>query len=126
MPFIIGAAFFSVITFSIITIKKIIIPLFKKMEVYYYAGFNINLNNLIENIKTFSIFILNLDKLFWFFLLIILQFFLIIFAYRVTKKKFHTGGFYVPFAFLFIYSYTIFIAWLGVMFDLIKGKKQKW
>ncbi len=126
MPFILGAAFLSVITFSIITIDKLIIPLIKKIRINYYSGFNFNLNDMIESIENFSFLTLNYDKLFWFFLLILIQLFLIILAYRITNRKFKENGFYAPFLFLAIYSYTIFIAWLGVFFDLLKGKKQKW
>ena len=38
MPFILGAALLSLVTFSIITINKILIPLFDKLKSYYYAG----------------------------------------------------------------------------------------
>jgi len=126
MPFILGAAFLSLLTFSVITIKKVIIPIIKNAQIYYYAGLNFHINDFILNIKNFSLLVFSWDKLFWFFLLIFIQLGLIIFAYRVTKKRFNTGGFYVPFTFLFVYSYTIFIAWIGVILDLLKGKKQKW
>ena len=81
---------------------------------------------LIEAIKNFTILDINLDFMFWFWLLILIQLVIVIWAHKVTKRKLFNEKIYTPFAFLFVYSFTIFIVWWLVIIDLVKMKKQKW
>lgn len=124
MPFIPSAAVLSVLVFTIIIINKLIVPFFDKLEAWYYGGFN--MTPLIEAIKNFTILDINLDFMFWFWLLILIQLVIVIWAHKVTKRKLFNEKIYTPFAFLFVYSFTIFIVWWLVIIDLVKMKKQKW
>jgi len=124
MPFIPGAAILSVLVFTIIIINKLIIPGINKIQTYYYGGFSFT--SFLEAIKNFSILDINFDIMFWFWLLILIQFGIIIWAHRVTGRKIFGEKKHTPFAFLFIYSFTIFIVWWYVIFDFIKMKKQQW
>ncbi|MFH1592483.1 MAG: glycosyltransferase family 2 protein [Candidatus Woesearchaeota archaeon] len=124
MPFIPGAAILSVLVFTIITINKLLVPAFKKLQAYYYGGINFGL--FFEWLRNFSILDLNFDMLFWFWLLIVIQLVLIVWAHKVTKKKLFKERKSSPIAFLFIYSITIFIVWWYVIFDLLKMKTQRW
>lgn len=125
MPFIPGAAVLSVLVFTVIAIKKIIIPFFQYIERYAYSdGFSFD--SFMLALRNFSFLDLNFDSMFWFWLLIIIQVIIIVLAYGATREGVFKEKFYTPFAFLFVYSFTIFIVWWLVIIDVLIGRRRVW
>ena len=47
-------------------------------------------------------------------------------AFRINKEKLLKEKLHVPVLYFLLYSPAIFIIWCLILFDLVRGKKQRW
>lgn len=125
VPMILISALISLSVFSIIFFYYILKPLVIKIQNYSFVNFNFWL--VIRNYFS-NFYILGLDfmKIFFIGIIFTIGLVFIFFAFKSTKIRVFEKGIIPPLTYITIYPVAIFIIWCGVIFDLVRKKKQKW
>lgn len=121
-------AFAGVIAISLMTIvfyNHILKPLFIKLYDLSFIKLNIaySIDRMIER---FDILNLNYINLFFAAVMILLGFYVIYLSYSFTREKIFKEGYLAVPAYLLLYSMLASLVWMGVLFDLVIGKMQRW
>lgn len=125
MPIVLITGFLTVLMVSLMTYNYVLIPLSRKI---YDLGF-INYNlffNLNESIHTYNILRLSYTNLFFVIIAFIIIIWIIIYSHKFTRESLKRYGYLTIILYLFTYSILMAIMWVGVIFDLIFKRKQKW
>ena len=125
VPLMIFTAFVYLVVFSLISFNQILKPVYYKIRDIIYTNFDI-LTLIKIKIENFSILNLNYTKFFFVYSSLILGIIFMTIAFRKVKEKIFKQGFITVVSYIFLYPFLIFFAWLGVAFDLIRNKWQKW
>jgi len=93
-----------------------------------FASINFDVGLLFYklNVSGFSVLSVNYFGLFMGFALFVLAFMMAYLSMYYTNERFFKQGFFRFIVYLLLYSFIIGFVWLGVFFDLIRGKTQKW
>ena len=121
-------AFAGVIAISLMAVifyNHILKPLLIKLYDLSFIKFNIaySVDRIIER---FDILNLNYTNLFFAVVMMILGLYVLRLSYNYTREKIFKEGYFAVPAYLILYSMLASWVWLGVIFDLIRGKTQKW
>ncbi|MEW6063345.1 MAG: glycosyltransferase [Nanoarchaeota archaeon] len=120
LPTVLLSAIFSVLSVYLLY-TLIFRPLFNWL--YDISFIHFNLIPIINNgLSSFTFLDINLSNLFFAVTIFALVIIWLVFSYKHTNEKVKT---YTAF-YIFLYPSIMAIIWLGVLFDLIRGKKQKW
>ena len=110
---------------AVIFYNHILKPLLIKLYDLSFIKFNIaySVDRIIER---FDILNLNYTNLFFAVVMMILGLYVLRLSYNYTREKIFKEGYFAVPAYLILYSMLASWVWLGVIFDLIRGKTQKW
>lgn len=100
-------------------------PILNWLRDMSFINYNVSffLNDWISNSTIVDV---SLSNLFLGISAWIIVFIMLVYAYKYTQEKMFSKGVISIVGYLFLYHFLIMIAWAGVYFDLIRGKKQKW
>jgi hypothetical protein len=108
-----------------IAIHDLIKPAYKYMASLAYINFDII--TLIKGYQfNFSFIQVNYTNVFYAFVIFSLGMIIIYFAHIYTKESWKSRGRLAVPAYLILYSFLLTIVWVGIAFDFMRGKIQKW
>jgi cellulose synthase/poly-beta-1,6-N-acetylglucosamine synthase-like glycosyltransferase len=125
MPRILLESFIVLCVVFITLYMTIFKPLYTKLYNLYFVNYNIMVY-VHRSIDAFSIIDINFVNLFFGGVVTAFALYLIVLAHRHTKEPMTRYGIVVIPSYLFFYSILAFTALVGVAFDLVRGKVQKW
>lgn len=125
MPRMLIAGILGVSILSLSFYNYVFKPLSEWLANLYLIDFRIlaALKNFVYN---FRIIDLNYTNLFFVLVAFLIGMFFLGYAHRYTRESFTRYGFVVVPAYLVLYAFLASIIWVGVTFDLARGKIQKW
>jgi hypothetical protein len=77
-------------------------------------------------VERFSFLDINYMILFFTFIIFTFGVAWVVYAFKYTEETFTKKGLASTAMFMVIYPFFLSVVWLGVVFDLARGKKQKW
>ena len=124
MPMVFISAFVSITLFLILVFWKILKPLITKIYDLSHIQFDF-IPLVTKGIKNYTILNLNFGPMFYGFVILFLgSIFLVLAHHRAGEKIRHNKK--PIFFYIILYPIMIGLVWAGVIFDLIRGKIQKW
>lgn len=124
MPMVFISAFVSVTLFLIVVFWKLLNPLITKIYDLSHIQFDF-MPLFIKGMKNYTILNLNFGPMFYGFVILFLgSIFLVLAHHRAGEKIRHNKK--PIFFYIILYPFMIGVIWTGVIFDLIRGKIQKW
>ncbi len=124
LPMIFISAFTSITLFIILIFWQVLKPLMQKAYDLSYVKFDV-IPLVSKGIKNYSFLNLNYVPIFYGILILVLGIIFLILAHHHTGEKIRYNKKSILF-YLLLYPFMIAIVWFGVLFDLIRGKIQKW
>ncbi len=125
VPLMVFSALVYLVVFSLISFNHVLRPLYRHIQNLFYSNFDIITLTKIK-ISNFSILGLNLSNYFFIYFSLALGIIFIILAFRMVKEKLLEQGTLTLVSYLFVYPFLIYAAWVGVAFDLVRNRWQKW
>tara|TARA_Y100000310_G_scaffold344773_1_gene459388 strand:- start:1553 stop:2821 length:1269 start_codon:yes stop_codon:yes gene_type:complete len=125
LPMVGVAAVLSIFFAFFVVWKHMMVPLLQKLYDLSYINFNVG---LMTNVWYHRFNFLDMNYVMLFFLFVVLIFGLawIVCAFKYTEESFSKRGVASAVMFMIIYPFFLSLVWLGVAFDLVRRKKQKW
>jgi cellulose synthase/poly-beta-1,6-N-acetylglucosamine synthase-like glycosyltransferase len=124
LPMIFISAFISIILFLILVFWRILKPLIHKLYDLSYVKFDIA-PLMSKGFKDYTFLNLNYVPLFYGMMILVLATVFLVLAHHNAGEKIRHNKKTI-FFYITIYPIIMGIIWLGVLFDLIRGKIQKW
>ena len=125
LPMVLGAALLSIFFAFFVVGQHMIKPLINKIYDISFINFNVGFVSSLW-MERFSF--LDFSYMILFFSFIVLSFGVawIAYAFRHTNETFSKKGLVSSATFMVIYPFFLSFVWMGVIFDLVRKKKQKW
>ncbi len=125
LPMVLGAALLSLFFAFFIIWQKMLNPLLVKIYNLSFINFDVG---LMTNVWWERFSFLDLSYMLLFFTLLVFAFGVlwICYAFKYTEERFTKKGFVSSATFMVIYPFFLSMVWLGVIFDLMRNKRQKW
>ena len=124
MPMVFISAFVSITLFLILVFWKILKPLITKIYDLSHIQFDF-VPLFTKGVKNYTILNLNFGPMFYGFVILFLgSIFLVLAHHRAGEKIRHNKK--PIFFYIILYPIMLGLIWTGVIFDLIRGKIQKW
>jgi peptidoglycan-N-acetylglucosamine deacetylase len=125
LPMVLGAAMLSIFFALFVVWSHMLKPFLQKAYDMSYIDFNVGLMTNLW-IERFSFLDINYMLIFFTFVVMLLGLCWVILAFKYTEEFFTKRGFTSTTMYMIIYPFFLSVIWLGVVFDLLRGKKQKW
>ncbi len=125
MPRVILAGVLAILLTSVTAYNFMLKPLIKKIYSWSFVDFNILMTSS-DFLNRFSLIDLNYTNIFFAIVIFTLSIFFLMQAHKHTKEPLTKYGYFAVPAYLLAYSLIATIVWLGVGFDLVRQRKQKW
>ncbi len=124
MPMVFISAFVSVTLFLIVVFWKLLDPLITKIYDLSHIQFDF-IPLFTKGVKNYTILNLNFTPMFYGLVILFLGLiFLVLAHHRAGERIRHNKK--PIFFYIILYPFMIGVIWTGVIFDLIRGKIQKW
>tara|TARA_Y100000310_G_scaffold295904_1_gene327702 strand:- start:11721 stop:12968 length:1248 start_codon:yes stop_codon:yes gene_type:complete len=124
MPRILIAGITAVTLLGVAVYQYILSPLIDKIYALYIIDFNlITITNTFRNVGALDF---NYTNFFYLIVIFILILIVLRASHRYTKETFGRYGYITIPSYLILYSILASIAWVTVVFDLLRNKKQQW
>ncbi len=125
LPMVLGAAMLSIFFALFVVWTHMIKPLLQRAHDMSYINFDVSLMTNLW-LERFSFLDLNYMLIFFTFTVMLLGLCWIFLAFKYTEEMFTKRGLASTAVYMVIYPFFLSVVWLGVVFDLVRGKKQKW
>jgi len=124
LPMILISAFISITLFFIFVFWMFIRPLI--LKIYDLSQINFDFMPLVaKGIRNYSILNLNMGPMFYGLIILILGLVFLVLSYKHSGEKIRHNKKPI-FFYITLYPFMIAVIWLGVIFDLLRGKIQRW
>ena len=124
LPMVFISAFISITLFFILIFWRVLKPLINQLSDWSYIQFDIG-PLLSKGFKDYSLLNLNLVPMFYGITIMILAVVFLVLAHHHAGERIRDNKKTILF-YIIIYPLMIGIVWTGVIFDLLRGKIQKW
>jgi len=124
LPMVFVSAFISITLFLVLVLWKLLKPLMNKIYDLSYIKFDVA-PLVTKTIKNYTLLNLNFVPMFYGITIFILAIVFLVLAHHYSGEDLKTNKNSILF-YIFVYPFLIGIVWTGVIFDLIRGKIQKW
>ncbi len=125
LPMVVGAALLSLSFAFLIVFYRLIRPVVTRFYDLSFIDFNFPL--MIEvGAKRFSFLDFNYTMVYLTAMVSVFALIWIISSHIYSKENYLRKGFFPSVLFLVIYPIFLALIWLGVLFDLVRKKKQRW
>lgn len=125
LPMVLGAALLSIFFAFFVLWQHMILPLLSKLYDMSFISFDVGLMSSVW-LERFSVLDINYGLIFFTFVVMSFGLAWIIYAFKYTEESFSSQGFFSASLFMVIYPFFLSLVWLGVVFDVVRNKKQKW
>ncbi|TKJ17363.1 hypothetical protein CEE44_02405 [Candidatus Woesearchaeota archaeon B3_Woes] len=124
MPMVFISAFISVTLFLIVVFWKLLKPLIDK--IYDLSHINFDFIPLFtKGVKDYTILNLNFTPMFYGLVILFLGLIFLVLAHHKAGERVRHNKKPI-FFYIILYPFMIGVIWIGVIFDLIRGKIQRW
>ena len=124
MPMVFISAFVSITLFLIVVFWKLLDPLITKIYDLSHIQFDF-IPLFIKGIKNYTILNLNFAPMFYGLVILFLGLIFLVLAHHKAGERVRYNKKPI-FFYIILYPFMIGVIWTGVIFDLIRGKIQKW
>jgi cellulose synthase/poly-beta-1,6-N-acetylglucosamine synthase-like glycosyltransferase len=125
LPMVLGAALLSISFAFLIVYARFLKPLLSRLYDLSYINFDLPLLIKVGS-QRFNILDFNYTMLYMTILIFVFALIWIIGSHRYSRESYVAKGLVPSLLFLSIYPVILSSVWLGVVFDLVRGKRQKW
>ncbi|MBT3865854.1 glycosyltransferase family 2 protein [Candidatus Woesearchaeota archaeon] len=125
LPMVLGAAVLSIFFAFFVVWQHMISPLLSKLYDLSFISFDVGLMSSVW-LERFSFLDINYGLIFFTFVVLSFGLAWILYAFKYTEESFTGRGFFSASLFMVIYPFFLSLVWLGVVFDLVRNKRQKW
>ncbi len=124
LPMVFVAASVSIILFFILVFWKLLKPVINKLYDWSHIEFDI-MPLITKGIKNYTFLNLNYVPLFYGLTILVLAIVFLVLAHHHSGEKLRHNKKSI-FFYILVYPIMIGVIWTGVIFDLMRGKIQKW
>ena len=125
LPMVLGAAALSIFFAFFVVWQHMLSPLLGKLYDMSFISFDVGLMSSVW-LERFSFLDINYGLVFFTFVVLFFGLAWILYAFKYTEESFSGRGFFSASLFMVIYPFFLSLVWLGVVFDLVRNKRQKW
>jgi len=129
LPHVFISGFLAAVSLLLISYTMVVKPLFRWLYEMSFVNFDFIYffkNWATHFLDNFSVLNYNITNIFFALTAISVSVVALYFAYKLTNEKvFKHGLFAVP-GYMFLYGLLVSMIWIGVFFELLLGKVQKW
>ena len=124
MPMVFISAFISITLFLIVVFWKLLRPLINKIYDLSHIQFDF-IPLFTKGVKNYTILNLNFGPMFYGLVILFLGLIFLVLAHHKAGERVRHNKKPI-FFYIILYPFMIGVIWVGVIFDLIRGKIQKW